>query len=370
MIKRATLMLLALGAIVGGFVAFQSMKAGIVRQVMASMANPPQTVSTAKAVVTEWQPQTHAIASLRAEQGADLSLEVSGIVESIGFQSGQDVAEDAELLRLRSTDDAAHLRALEASLEWAQIAYGRDVRQLKAQAVAQATVDNDLTTLKNARALMEQQKALLDKKVLRAPFPGRLGLRAVDLGQFLNAGTTVVTLQKLDPIYADFWLPQQALDSVRVGQPVALSVDTFPGQSFRGRITAINPAVDTSTRNTQVRAELANPGHKLLPGMFATVTIDSGALQRYVTLPQTAVTYNPYGSTVFLVERNGAGLAARQAFVTTGPTRGDQVAVLAGVADGQTVVTAGQLKLRNGSPVAVNNSVEPDNASDPLVHDR
>ena len=197
------------------------------------MANPPQTVATVTAGLQDWQPQVEAVGSLRAVNGADLSLEVSGIVGQIDFNSGDDVAAGAVLLRLRSEDDAAKLLALQATADLAQVTYDRDVRQLKAQAISQATVDSDNFNLKNARAQVEQQKAMLDKKMLRAPFAGHLGIRAVDVGQYLNAGTTVVTLQALDPIYADFFLPQQALDRVRIGQAIAAKIDTYPGQTLR-----------------------------------------------------------------------------------------------------------------------------------------
>src|SRR5690348_4840960 len=371
MIKRMVIMLVAMGVVLGGFFAFQNFKARMIHQVLAAMANPPQTVSTVTAGLQEWQPQLEAVGSLRAVNGADLSLEVSGIVGELHFSSGDDVAADTLLLRLRSEDDVAKLQALQATADLAQVTYDRDVKQWKAKAISQQQVDSDTFNLKNARAQVEQQKAMVDKKILRAPFTGHLGIRAVDVGQFLNAGTTVVTLQALDPIYVDFTLPQQALSEIREGQLVTATVDTFPDQSFVGKITAINPLVDVATRNVSVRATLANPDHLLMPGMYAKVTIDVGSEERYVTVPQTAVVYNPYGNTVYLVQDKGKDaqghplLQAQQAFVTTGPTRGDQVAILKGIDTGATVVTAGQMKLRNGSPVIVNNSVLPANSPNP-----
>ncbi len=369
MIKRMVIMLVAVGAVLGGFFAFQNFKAHIIQKVMASMANPPQTVSTTTAGLQDWQPRLEAVGSLRAVNGADLSLEVSGIVGQIDFNSGDDVAAGAVLLRLRADDDEAKLKALQATADLAQITYDRDVKQWKAQTISQATVDSDTFNLKNARAQVERQKAMLDKRVLRAPFAGHLGIRAVDVGQYLNAGTTVVTLQALDPIYVDFFLPQQALDEIRIGQAISARVDTYPDQRFSGKITAINPQVDAGSRNVQVRATLGNPDRKLLPGMYATIDIDVGAPQRHITLPQTAIAYNPYGSTVFLVEQQGAARTARQVFVKTGPTRGDQVAVLSGVKPGDVVVTAGQMKLRNGSPVTINNSIQPASDAAPAPTD-
>jgi membrane fusion protein, multidrug efflux system len=369
MIKRMIIMLIAVGVVLGGFFAFQNFKAHIIGQVMASLANPPQTVSTVTAGLQDWQPQVEAVGSLRAVNGADLSLEVSGIVDQIDFNSGDDAAAGAVLLRLRSDDDEAKLQALQATADLAQVTYDRDMKQWKAQAISQANVDSDRFNLKNARAQVEQQKAMLDKKVLRAPFAGHLGIRAVDVGQYLNAGTTVVTLQALDPIYADFFLPQQALDQVKIGQSISAKVDTYPGQPFAGKVTAINPQVDASSRNVQVRATLGNADRRLLPGMYATVDIDIGSPQRHITLPQPAIAYNPYGSTVFLVEQEGSARSAQQTFVTTGAKRGDQVAVLSGVKEGDVVVTAGQMKLRNGSPVMIDNKVQPTSDATPAPTD-
>ena len=235
MIKRMIIMLIAVGVVLGGFVAFQNFKAHIIGQVMASLANPPQTVSTVTAGLQDWQPQVEAVGSLRAVNGADLSLEVSGIVDQIDFNSGDDVAAGAVLLRLRSDDDEAKLQALQATADLAQVTYDRDVKQWKAQAISQATVDSDTFNLKNARAQVEQQKAMLDKKVLRAPFAGHLGIRAVDVGQYLNAGTTVVTLQALDPIYADFFLPQQALDQSRSARRSLPRSTPIPDSTSPGR---------------------------------------------------------------------------------------------------------------------------------------
>ena len=199
--------------------------------------------------------------------------------------------------------------------------------------MSQATLDTDAANLKNAEAQVAEQQAVLDKKTLRAPFAGHLGIRAVDLGQYLGAGTVVVTLQALDPIYLDFFVPQQAVDQVRLHQSLDVKVDAYPKDVFTGEISAINPRVDSGSRNVQVRATLKNADHRLLPGMYATLDIQVGQPERYITLPQTAITYSPYGDSVYVVDDKGNGpdgkpqLVARQTFVTTGATRGDQVAV-------------------------------------------
>jgi len=375
MVKRMVIMLAVIGIVLAGIFEhgpiLAYVKAMLGEKAMAAFSMPPNTVSATTATAQDWQPRLEAVGSLRAVNGADLALEVSGIVDEIKFNSGDDVDAGQLLLHLRSDDDVAKLQSLQASAELAEIVYQRDQKQLKIQAVSQATLDADAANLKNAKAQVMEQQAIVDKKSVRAPFAGHLGIRMVDVGQYLSAGTTIVTLQALDPIYVDFFLPQQALDQVKVGQSIAMQVDTYAGETFRGEVSAINPKVDVSTRNVQVRATLKNPDHKLMPGMYATVDIDVGQPQRYVTVPQTAITFSAYGDTVYLVEDKGKDangqpqLVARQTFVTTGSTRGDQVAVLSGVKEGETIVTAGQIKLQNGSPIVINNTVTPTNDPNP-----
>jgi membrane fusion protein, multidrug efflux system len=379
MIKRMLIMLVVVAVVLGGVFGFKNFVNGKIKEFMTGPAGPgkqAQTVSTIKAVVTDWQPQIEAVGSLRAVSGADLSLEVAGVVDELNFQSGDDVPAGKVLLKLRDFDDMAKLKSLQAQADLSQITYDRDVKQLNAKAVAQAVVDNDEANLRNNRALVEQQKAVVEKKTLKAPFAGHLGIRQVDLGQYLAAGTAIVTLQALTPIYLDFLLPQKALAQIEVGMPVKVKVDTFPNMTFPGKISSINAKVEASSRNVQVRATLDNAEKKLLPGMFATVDIDSGAAQKLVTVPQTAITYNPYGNLVYVVDDKGKAadgkpqLTVRQTFVTTGATRGDQVAIMQGVKEGDTVVTSGQMKLRNGVPVAVNNSVVPSNDPNPKPVDQ
>jgi membrane fusion protein, multidrug efflux system len=371
--KRMVIMLIAVAVVFGGIFGFQAFKAMMIKKFMSSMAQPPQTVTALKAANSPWQPNLEAVGSLRAVKGADLSLEVSGVVDTISFNSGDDVNEGTVLLKLRSDDDQAKLVSLQATADLNQITYDRDQKQFKLQAVSQATIDTDAANLKNAQAQAAQQQAILDKKTLKAPFTGHLGIRAVDLGQYLGAGTVIVTLQALDPIFVDFFVPQQSIDQLKLGQQVAVKIDAFKDQTFPGEVSAINPKVDASTRNVQVRATLKNADHKLIPGMYATIGISTGAPQNYVTLPQTAITYNPYGDTVYIVDEKGkdAGgkpqLVARQNFVTPGATRGDQVAILKGVNEGEMVVTSGQIKLHNGSTVLIDNSVQPTADASPNV---
>jgi membrane fusion protein (multidrug efflux system) len=332
---------------------------------MHSMGIPPQTVSTMVAGLQDWQPELNAVGSLRAVNGADLSSQIAGTVSALHFESGAEVKAGTLLVELAQADDIGKLKSLQAAAALAQITLDRDQRQLKVQGVSQQTVDADLQNLKSAQAQVIEQQATVDYKNIRAPFDGRLGIRQVDLGQYLAAGTTMVTLQSLDPIYADFYLPQQSVSALKIGLKVKASVDTFPGRTFDGEITALNSKIDPTTRNVQIRAALKNPDHILLPGMYATVEIATGQPQRYITLPATAITYNSYGSTAFLIDDKGKDadghpqLVARQVVVTTGLTRGDQVAVLSGIKEGETVVSAGQIKLRTGFPVIIDNTVTP-----------
>ncbi|HTI86616.1 MAG TPA: efflux RND transporter periplasmic adaptor subunit [Alphaproteobacteria bacterium] len=368
---RMIIMLVLVAVVLGGVFGYSAVRGYMIKKFMASMGAPPQTVSTMKAEISEWQQQMRAVGSLRAVRGADLSAQVAGIVSAVHFESGAEVQEGALLVELMAADDIAKLNALKASAALARITRDRNLAQFKAQAVSKQQVDADEQNLKSAEAQVAQQEALVNYKSIRAPFAGQLGIRLVDIGQYLSAGTAVVTLQSLDPIFFDFYMPQQALDVLKTGLPVTVETDTYPGITFTGSVLAINPKVDPDTRNVQVRATLSNPEHKLLPGMYANVTLRFGEPQPYVTVPQTAISYNPYGNLVYVVDNQGNDqsgkpkLVATQKFVTLGETRGDQVAILTGIDDGQEIVTNGLNKLRNGIPVVVNNSVQPSNDANP-----
>jgi membrane fusion protein (multidrug efflux system) len=357
------LVVLLLAGITGSNIYF-GMKKG---KQMALAFSAPATVATATATNTEWQAQSQAVGSLRAAKGADLAPQASGVVDRISFESGNDVKKGDVLLRLRPNDDPAKLAQLQAAAVLADLTLKRDREQLAAQAISQATVDTDVSNLKSANAQVAAQQALMEEKIVRAPFAGRLGIRQIDEGQYLTAGTTVVTLQALDPIYVDFYVPQQMLAALKKGETVTASVDAYPGAKFAGTISAINSKVDSASRNVQVRASLPNADRRLVPGMYATVEINNGAARSLVTVPQTAISYNPYGDVVYVVEKGGNDdqghpkLTVQQHFVKLGPTRGDQVAIESGVSAGDVVVTQGQMKLRNGAPVTINNSTTPSN---------
>ena len=374
--KRMAIMLASVGIVLGLIFGFGIFKGVMIKKFFASQGAPPQSVATMVAKIEEWQPNISAVGSLKAVNGADLALEVSGIVDEILFNSGDDVKAGTVLLRLRAGDEEARLNALEASAELAATTYERNRKQFEAKAISQAQLDVDGANLKNARAAVAQQRAVLNKKFLRAPFTGKLGVRMVDVGQYLQPGMPIVTLQSLDPIYTDFYLPAPQANRVQVNQKAAVTVDADTAKSVSGTVSAVNPKVDTASRNVLVRATLPNAGRKLLPGTSVTITIDAGSAQRYITLPQTAITYNPYGDTVFLAQADGKDdkgqpkFKARQSFIVVGPTRGDQVAVLEGIKEGETVVTMGGAKLQNDTPLIVNNSVQPTNNPNPKPVDQ
>ncbi|HJV01828.1 MAG TPA: efflux RND transporter periplasmic adaptor subunit [Burkholderiaceae bacterium] len=342
-----------------------------IRQMIASSPKPgPQTVTAVKVQALEWQPQLNSVGTLVAVRGVDISSEIAGMVREVRFRSGDEVKAGQVLFALNADADLAQLHALQAAAELAATVLKRDEAQFAAQAISQAQLDNDRAELKSRRALAAQQQALLDKKTIRAPFAGKLGITAINPGQFVNPGDKLVTLQTMDPVYVDFYVPQKQLAGLAVGQKLSLVSDAWPGAAFPARLTAISPKVDPATRNVLVEATAANGKRQLVPGMFANVSLEQGDKQRHLTLPQTAITYNPYGSTVFVLApgqgkdapRDDKGqplLVAQQQFVTTGATRGDQVAVLTGLKEGQTVVTSGQLKLKNGTPVVIDNKVQP-----------
>ncbi|MHB8533936.1 MAG: efflux RND transporter periplasmic adaptor subunit [Sulfuricaulis sp.] len=367
MAKRMVIMLVIVGVLFGGIFAFQGFKAHMIKQFFASNKAPPVTVTAMPAELQSWQPQIDAVGSLRGVRGVDVAGEVAGIVQSVNFKSGGEAKAGQVLVQLNADADVAQLRALEAAADLANTTYNRDKAQYAARAISQATLDAAAADLKSKRAQVAQQQALVAKKSIAAPFAGRLGISTVNPGQYLNPGSVIVTLQSLDTVYADFYLPQQQLSSIAPGQTVIVSTDTYPGKTFEGKISAISPKVDPSTRNVQVEATIANPKHELLPGMYASVHVDAGAPHQYMTLPQTAVTFNPYGESVYIVGPGGKGadgkplLIAKQSFVTLGDTRGDQVAILSGIKEGDMIVTSGQIKLRNGSTVIINNTVPPGN---------
>ncbi len=332
----------------------------------ANFAPPPETVTTAEVRRETWQPTLSAVGSIAPVQGVMLSAEVAGTVKHIAFESGANVRAGELLVELDSGVEQAQLRSAVASAELtrANLARARDLRGQKM--VSQADLDSTEAQAKQADAQIDNIRAVIEKKSIRAPFAGRTGIRQVNLGQFLDTGTAIVTLQSLDPVYVNFSLPQQRLAQLKTGMTVRVSTDAFPDRNFEGKLTAINPEVETVTRNVRVQATLANAQGLLRPGMYVDVAAVLPTTEPVLMIPATAVLYAPYGDSVFVVEekkdeKTGAvGKVLNQQFVRLGKTRGDFVVVDSGLSAGQTLVTTGIFKLRNGMGVLVDNKLAPD----------
>ena len=325
---------------------------------------PVETVSTAAVVAEKWERSVESVGSLRAVQGADLSTESSGVIAKILFENGQEVKKGDLLVELDHETESANLRSAEAEADLARTVYERTKRLRVNNTVPQSDLDAAESQLRKMTALVEQLKATISKKQLTAPFSGRLGIREVNLGQFVDNGDKIVSLQSLDPIFVDFLLPQQLIAGLAVGQPLKLITDVYPGRSFEGKLTAINSEIDPVTRNIRLQGTLQNADGALRPGMFARVILTLGEAEEVVSVPATALISAPYGDSVFVLEtetaEDGASrTVARQRFIRTGRARGDFFSVTQGVKPGETVVTAGAFKLRNGTPVEVNNDLAP-----------
>lgn len=366
-LKPMMIMLILMVLLFGGIYFYKSYTSAMMKKAMSESAVPPVAVSAMVVPSEPWQSQIKATATVRAINGVDVTTEVGGLVKAIKQDAGKDVKVGDILVELNADVEIAHLHSLEADEAIAKINYTRDKAQFAFQGVSQATLDADEATLKSKAAQVVEQAAVVAKKTIRAPFSGRLGIININLGQFLNPADKIVTLQSLDPIYIDFYLPQQDLPKLRINQPVHLTTDAYPSLTFKGKITTINPILDSATRNVTIEATVENAGKKLLPGMFGVIKVTVGAPKEYLTLPQAAITYNPYGDAVYILkekEKDKEGkqiFIANQKFVNLGETRGDQVQILKGIEKGDRVVTAGQLKIKNGSLVFIENKVVPTN---------
>jgi len=371
MAKRMILMVFVVAVVFGAIFGYKAFMGKMMAKFMFSGKAPTVTVSAAKPESLAWQQRLSSVGSLRAANGITLTTEASGIVEEINFKSGDQVKTGQVLLKLNADAETAQLHSLKILAQLSHTVYERDKKQFAVQAISRAVLDGDCADVANKLAMIKQQEAIIAKKVIRAPFDGKIGISLVSIGQYLNPGSKVAALQALDRMYVDFYLPQQDIAKLAVGQAVELATDAYPGKVFNAKIAAIDSLVEVDTRNIQVEAAIDNTKHELLPGMYAAVEVLAGAAQDYLTLPQTAITFNPYGETVFVLDENGEEengkpvLIAKQKFVVVGQTRGDQIAALKGLREDDLVVTSGQLKLKNGSKVIVNNQVQPSNDANP-----
>ena len=383
--KRMILMLIAALVIFGGVFGIKAMIGAQTNKFFDNMPQPAAAVSTANARALKWSDDAEAVGTFVAVNGADVTTESGGVVRSIEFDAGQPVRAGAVLVRLNSANEEATLRSLEASAKLAKVQADRWRKLGADKLVSLDDVQSKVTAAATAQAQVDAQRALIEQKTIRAPFSGVLGIRKVNLGQFVSPGDAIVSLQQLDPIYLDFSLPEQRIGQLVEGSMVRATVDAMPGAVFDGKVTAIEPLVDPNTRNFKAQATVQNPDGKLRPGSFAHVGFALGGERQVVVIPQTAVSFNPYGNAVFVISKvkrkdgetdmqgkplTGDKLVVTQRFIKTGATRGDLIAVTDGLKAGEQVVTSGLLKLRNGAEVTINNDVRPTSDAQPEVENR
>ncbi len=355
--------LIALIALLGGIKGLQ------ISQMAANgkqFVPPPETVTTFEVHPDSWESLLTSVGSLEAVQGVMVTAELTGKVVNIAFEPGAMVKTGDLLLQQDISSETAQLRASEAAVALAKMTLERTRKLLTEKTVSQSQYDNADAQYKQAAAQLDTIRSAISKKTIRAPFAGRLGIRLVNLGQILNEGDAIVSLQSLDPIFVNFSIPQQQLAQIQPGLTVRVTTDVLPGRVIEGKITAINPAVDAATRNIRVQATAANPQEQLRPGMFVNVAVVLPAQDKVLAIPSTAVLYAPYSDSVFVVdekksEKNSPpGKSVRQQFVRLGEKRGDFIAVSSGLKEGETIVSTGVFKLRNGQAVVVDNTLAPE----------
>jgi membrane fusion protein (multidrug efflux system) len=367
MIKRFLIALIIMGALVGGLAYFKLVfMPKMIKEIISSQVPPPATITAEGAKTEEWVERLPAIGTLISSQGVEIASQVAGIVTGIGFESGQDVEKGAKLVQLDISVESADLVSAEATLREAEVAFKRVSDLLIKSVASEATVDTALAKRDTAQASVNRIKALIAQKAILAPFSGLLGIRHVELGQYISPGLAMVPLQALDPIWVDFPMPEQNIGKLRVGQTVELTVDAYPGKIYTGNITSLDARVSQETRTLLVRGALPNPDRTLLPGMFANVAVLAGAPAKVVTVPRTSITYSLYGDSVYVLKpKEGQPAPAKPAdtvysaerrFIRSGQIRDERVAITTGLTEGEQVVTSGQVKLTNGALVRIDNS--------------
>ena len=354
-----------------GFVKFKQVESAVHA---AAFQPPAEAVTSVVAQREQWPATMTLIGTMEAVHGVTVSADLPGVVERITFESGQSVRAGDVLVELDTRQERAQLAALEAQRDLAKVNYGRMQQLVTEGVISRMEYDQATAQQKATEANVAEIRATIARKTIRAPFSGILGIRKVNLGQYLPAGNPVVSLQSLSPIYVNVGVPQQITGQVKVGSKLRVAAEEAPGQLFTGTVTAIDSVVDETTRNIQVQATLSNPEGKLRPGMFVQVDVGVGASRSVITLPASAISYAPYGDSVFIITdlkdpKGKTYRGVRQQFVKVEGSRGDQVAIVSGVNPGDEVVTSGVFKLRNGAAVQVNNKVQPGNSPAPKPED-
>ncbi len=373
MVKRMLIVLVLIAVIIGALGYFKT------RQIQAAMKSfsfqpPPEAVTTIVAKQDTWPSTLDVVGTMMAVHGVTVAADLPGTVDTINFDSGRPVQKGEILVVLDTRQEKAQLASMEAQRDLAKINHARLQQLVNEGVISRMDYDKAVADQKASEANVGEIQASIDRKTIRAPFSGVLGIRQVNLGQYLAAGNPIVPLQSVDPIYVNFNVPQQMTSAMKSGQIVHLSSDSLPGLAFTGRINAVDSVVDQGTRNIQVQATVTNPGGKLRPGMYVNVGVGVGASRSVIPLPASAINYAPFGDSVYIVSdvKGPDGKTfrgVRQQFVKLEGTRGDQVAVVSGINPGEEVVTSGVFKLRNGAAVAVNNKVQPGNSPAPKVED-
>jgi membrane fusion protein (multidrug efflux system) len=364
--KRMWAILVGTALVFGGLLTMQWYGRIKMNEAMDNMPIRAVTISAAKASTARWRPSVESVGTLAAIRGAELATEVPGVVEEIFFDNGSKVPAGAVILSLNSAPDRAELTALEAAARLAELELERATSLVSKRNISKSELDQRSSQLDQARAGVEAQKARIELKHLRAPYAGRLGIRRVNVGDYVQAGDTVIELQALDRLYVNFTLPEQYSSRVSTGMTVRASLQALRGEQFSGEITAIAPVIDPETRNFALQGTLVNRDDVLRPGMFARLTLPLGEEREWVIVPRTAIAYRPYGNSVYVLqEADGGGLQVSQRFVTLGPVRGDMIAIEKGLSADERVATSGLLKLDSGVPVEVDNSVQPPSSLNP-----
>lgn len=358
--------------LIGGIIGIKIFQFDAMGAAAAGFVMPPSPVNTAEVLEQLWQPRVASVGTVVAVQGTVVSAEADGIVRAIMFEAGSMVKTGDELVRLDTDIEQAQFQEAEANAEWAQVVYTRAKELIGSRSISEAEYLQASVGLKRAQAQLNNIRAVIARKTVRAPFDGKLGIREISVGQFLHKGNPVVSLQSLDPVYVEFSLPQQRLSKLSEGLTVAVSSDTYPGQQFEGEITSFNPDVDTATRNVRVQATLNNPDGRLRPGMFVSVDMLLAETQNVLFIPASAVLHSPFGDSVFVIqegEKSADGstpLTAEQQFVRLGARQGDYVVAIEGVKPGEKIVSTGAFKLQPGMPVIIDNALAPEFMFEPV----
>jgi membrane fusion protein (multidrug efflux system) len=375
MIKRMILMLAVVLVVLAGlgFVKYKQIQTAIAQG--SSFKPNPEAVTTVIAQRETWPSTMQVIGTAAAIQGVTVSADLPGTVDKINFDSGKSVKAGEVLVELDTKQERAQLAAAQADWDLAHINYQRQQKLVEQGVVARTEFDNAEAQEKSTQAHVGEIKATIERKTIRAPFSGILGIRQINLGQYLAAGQAIVSLQSLNPIYVNFGVPQQESAQMQVGRSLRVTSDNLPGVQFSGKVTALDSVINESTRNIQIQATMSNPGNKVRPGMFVQVDVGLGGSQQVVEVPATAINYAPFGDSVFVVadlqdpQTKQSYKGVRQQFVKIGRSRGDQVGIISGLKPGEEIVSSGVFKLRNGAAVQVNNKIQPPNNPKPKPED-